>query len=338
MTRLRAARISIRLALVAFVGCMLLVAALWAIAPPTGHREVVIRSGSMSPAIPVGSLAILETVDPDELRPGDVVTVQLLSGGYLTHRVAELPSNDTHRVLVLHGDANPSDVTESIHADQVVGRVVAVLPGMGFLAWWLSRPTGIVACFALVGLSLVLIDALRDPGPRRRRWRRFGRRLAGTRLGDRAAATRRSDPAWCSLAARRPGAVAGHRDRRRGSCPVRRDLRRFGRRRWQFVHDRDVAEQRLPQRGQRRLERRPERGNDSMARSGSRPHGPRPASTVSSRCVSETLSRRLPTSSSIRSSWWPVRVSRSPSARRSPSPTDRVRIWTTSARWTRVAR
>ena len=155
MSRLRVLRISIRVALVAFVASVLVVAGLWAIAPPTGHREVVIRSGSMSPAIPVGSLAILETIDPDDLRSGDVVTVQLVSGGYLTHRVAEPPSNDSHRVVLLHGDANPSEVTEAVHADQVVGRVVAVLPGLGFLAWWLSRPTGILACFAFVGLALV---------------------------------------------------------------------------------------------------------------------------------------------------------------------------------------
>ena len=51
-----------------------------------GYKFMIVVSGSMTPSIPVGSLVIVQPCDYDDLREGDVVTMQK-GGYYLTHRV-----------------------------------------------------------------------------------------------------------------------------------------------------------------------------------------------------------------------------------------------------------
>ncbi len=188
MGRLQVLCVMLRSVLVAMiVGATLLAAGVLA-APMSGHRAVELRSGSMTPAMPVGSLAILETVDPSEIRPGDVVTVVLDSGSLLTHRVRRAATLNGAPALVLHGDANAADVTEIVRLDQVTGRVVTVVPVVGYAAWWLTQPAGLAACVGLIGLLLVAIGRLVGPaGPGRWRHRRRWRTVHVGRLGSLAA-------------------------------------------------------------------------------------------------------------------------------------------------------
>jgi len=64
------------------------------------------RPGSLSPAIGTGALAGSRTVDAEEIRVGDVVTVNGGSGVRVTHRVQSVRYADGQASLVLKGDAN----------------------------------------------------------------------------------------------------------------------------------------------------------------------------------------------------------------------------------------
>ena len=66
----------LRSVLVLLIALAALLAAGVLLAPATGHGVVVLRSGSMAPGMPVGSLALIESVEPGEVRAGDVVTVE----------------------------------------------------------------------------------------------------------------------------------------------------------------------------------------------------------------------------------------------------------------------
>ncbi|MFI5261915.1 MAG: signal peptidase I [Candidatus Limnocylindrales bacterium] len=186
----------LRLALVALVGGGVLLASATVVGPLTGHRAVVLRSGSMAPDMPVGSLVIIESVAPDAIRVGDVVTVQLDSGALLTHRVVRETSGVGYPALVLHGDANPAGATETISLDRLAGRVLAVIPFAGYAAWWLAQPWGVVAYGAAEGLALLAIAALGRRGARRRH-RRWWRLLRGSPLRAPAAVLERG--LWLGL-------------------------------------------------------------------------------------------------------------------------------------------
>lgn len=83
----------------------------------TGATLVIFRTGSMSPTIPQGSLAISVPVEAEEIRVGDVVTVKRPDQDLpVTHRVVEIrepgdpalsePIPPEARSLIMQGDAN----------------------------------------------------------------------------------------------------------------------------------------------------------------------------------------------------------------------------------------
>ena len=154
-------------------------------APVTGHRVVVLRSDSMAPTMPIGSLAIVESVEPWAVRPGDVVTVVLDLGSLLTHRVLHETTLDGDPALILRGDADRAGDIEVASLDRLGGRVTMVVPTIGYAVWWLTQPGGAASSVAFIGLVLVAFGAIGRPAwpaaPRRLRPRAV-RRARPTRM------------------------------------------------------------------------------------------------------------------------------------------------------------
>lgn len=130
-----------------------------------GVKPLIFRSGSMSPDIPTGALALSKTTPAADLKVGDVVSVENQQGTRITHRVHEIVSSDsTTSVLILKGDANqdadltPYTVTEA-------DRVFFSVPGLGYAVSWLSSPAAIFLGGALVGGVMVLAFG---PGSKRK--------------------------------------------------------------------------------------------------------------------------------------------------------------------------
>ncbi|MBN8881017.1 MAG: signal peptidase I, partial [Salana multivorans] len=72
----------------------------------TGVRPVVFISGSMSPTIQTGALALTAPVAADGIEEGDVISVTRADGVRVTHRAVELVAQDGRVLLVMKGDAN----------------------------------------------------------------------------------------------------------------------------------------------------------------------------------------------------------------------------------------
>jgi signal peptidase len=119
---------------------------------------IMFRTGSMAPAIPAGSLAVVKQIPAAEAHRGEVVTVDRPGDLPVTHRVvATAPGPSGSTQLTLKGDANPApdptpyDVTS-------VRRVVWSAPGLARFIVWLSNPLVIggltIAVAALVTWTL----------------------------------------------------------------------------------------------------------------------------------------------------------------------------------------
>ena len=123
---------------------------------------VVVAGESMAPALPRGSLIQPRPVDPDEVRPGDVVTVRANNGVLVTHRVvrvAELPAG-LH--LELRGDANSTPDPVLVPVESVVGRIELVVPLAGFVVAMLASLTGLLSIASLLGAALLAVWLLED--------------------------------------------------------------------------------------------------------------------------------------------------------------------------------
>ena len=148
--------------------------------------------------MPVGSLLVVASVDPREVRAGDVVTVALDSGSLLTHRVLRVTSLDGYPAVELHGDANAVADVDVVSLDRLVGRVALAAPIAGYAAWWLANPAGLAAFVALIGLIAVASRALgRRSWRPHRRHRRFWKALRRGPLGAQAAVVERG--LWLGL-------------------------------------------------------------------------------------------------------------------------------------------
>lgn len=118
----------------------------------SGATLIVFRTGSMSPTMPQGSVAVSMPVSADEIDIGDVVTVQPANRQLpVTHRVVEVREvavaaheqevTANARELVLKGDDNdtadirPYVVTEA-------RRAVFAVPALGSALMLLQSPIG----------------------------------------------------------------------------------------------------------------------------------------------------------------------------------------------------
>lgn len=135
---------------IAGVLCMLLAAASFAF----DVRPVIFRSGSMSPAIDTGALALSHTVKADDLKVGDIVTVKTDAGIRVTHRVQSVTLAKGKATLLLKGDAN-KEADDHAYVVGSADRVLFDVPRLGYVVSWLSGPIGIFAGGLLAGLLVL---------------------------------------------------------------------------------------------------------------------------------------------------------------------------------------
>ena len=125
------------------------------------------RTGSMSPSMPAGTLAIAMEVEAEEIRGGDVVTVRRLGELPITHRVVSTDdAGPGVRSLILKGDDN-AEADASPYVVSEALRVGAWIPGASRY-WDVLRSPGSIG-LAIIGVGVVLTVALL---PRRQRKRR----------------------------------------------------------------------------------------------------------------------------------------------------------------------
>jgi signal peptidase I len=138
-----------------------------------GFRPVAVYSGSMVPALRVGSIAIDRPVPASSVRVGDVITFEdpYVSGRLVTHRVVRIFHTSKGSAYRTKGDANPSRDPWTIRLPGHVGRVQFSIPGAGYVLWYAHTRE---VRTALIAFAAVLLLA----GLLRRIWREEGRAAA----------------------------------------------------------------------------------------------------------------------------------------------------------------
>lgn len=164
MTRRRIARWARESALSvgAVVGLLCIIVTLAAVVWDV--KPLMFRSGSMSPAIQTGDLAIAHTVDASRLSTGDIVSVVNQSGARVTHRLVASKGSGEVRTLSLQGDANTTPDAEQYvtsRADLVLFRV----PKAGYVVNAASSRVGLFVLGLFVAAMLALVFKRSPGGP-----------------------------------------------------------------------------------------------------------------------------------------------------------------------------
>jgi len=111
---------------------------------------IMFKTGSMSPTIPAGSLAVVREIPASEAKVGDVVTVDRPDQLPVTHRVvATEPGVGGRAILTLRGDANPVD-DPAPYTVSTVRIVLASVPGLAVAVAAMSNPWALGAVTVVV--------------------------------------------------------------------------------------------------------------------------------------------------------------------------------------------
>lgn len=126
-----------------------------------GIEQYVVISGSMEPAIPVGSMVYSAQTDPATLETGDIIVFYSTEAGStpVTHRVVENHVADGE--IITKGDANAqNDMSPVIYAN-VLGKLVLHVPMLGYIAAPLGTMMGKIAmgCVILAAYLLTVVGS-----------------------------------------------------------------------------------------------------------------------------------------------------------------------------------
>lgn len=130
--------------------CIVLVLLAW-----TFHLSLVMfRTGSMSPTIPAGSVALVKRIPAADARVGQIVTVDRPGHLPITHRVVSVsPADGGGAVLVLKGDANALADAPPYRVD-TVREVIWHAPHLARAVVWVSQPL-VIGTLTLLVAGLV---------------------------------------------------------------------------------------------------------------------------------------------------------------------------------------
>ncbi len=155
---------------------LLLIAALVLAAAFAGVRLLgltpfTVTSGSMAPVYPVGSIVYVKQVEPSQVAVGDAITFRLSGGAIATHQVWAIEGNSfrTQGIANRTSDGAIQHDAAPVPFDDLIGKPVACIPGLGYLYAAIRTPVGLcVLVFLAAGTCLVslLLDSGKPAPPK----------------------------------------------------------------------------------------------------------------------------------------------------------------------------
>lgn len=121
-----------------------------------GYQMYTVISGSMEPALPVGSLVYVKYQEPESIEKKDIIAFygSNESSSIITHRVVY--NKKLSGEFVTKGDANKEKDMNPISYNQYMGKVVLMIPVIGGVAQTLTTGSGKIVLFSFIVLILLL--------------------------------------------------------------------------------------------------------------------------------------------------------------------------------------
>ncbi len=121
------------------------------------YQVKVVLSGSMEPAIQVGSVVVIKPAT--QYVQGDVITFgrDTRTEIPVTHRVVEVTSaSRASQTFITKGDANGDNDPATVSSRDVIGKVQFTLPYVGYLLEFTKTPLGFMVLVVIPGALIAL--------------------------------------------------------------------------------------------------------------------------------------------------------------------------------------
>lgn len=125
---------------------------------------LIVKSGSMAPAMPAGSLIVFRPADLDDVLNGEIIVFkERQSSAIISHRAVEKVFEDGSFYVKTQGDKNGRPDNELVASDNLMGKAALVIPRAGYILAYTKTTTGtLVLSFALAFLvMLIIVDKVR---------------------------------------------------------------------------------------------------------------------------------------------------------------------------------
>lgn len=129
-----------------------------------GVFPLIVLTDSMYPEIESGDLIINKTIEPEEVKVGDVISFFDPAGNgstIVTHRVTAIVEENGGIAFRTKGDYNNTEDKLSVPAESLVGIYKSRIPGAGNVAMFMQTTTGLIVCVVLPIVLLVAYDIIR---------------------------------------------------------------------------------------------------------------------------------------------------------------------------------
>lgn len=127
----------------------------------TGWRAYVVMSGSMEPAVGLGSVVF--TQKQTQYKIGEVITFASDANqkNFITHRIVDGIVSDANIEYTTKGDVNEEADNQKINHSQISGKVMLTLPYLGYLANFAKSPKGFIF-LVIVPATIIIYEELKN--------------------------------------------------------------------------------------------------------------------------------------------------------------------------------
>ena len=138
-----------------FIPIITVIAISWFLVGVIGFKVAVVASNSMSPTINVGDLVI--STKSNDINIGDIIEYwDFETKSVIAHRVVDIINSDGRQMYITKGDANREPDLSPIVPEQVIGKVIFVIPKIGWLSLWVKTVINtIVSWFNELGALVI---------------------------------------------------------------------------------------------------------------------------------------------------------------------------------------
>ncbi len=113
----------------------------------------------MEPSIMTGDIIVIHQIE--KYIKNDVVTFQNEESRIITHRIVEITNKSGDTFFVTKGDANRSEDEGVVSASNILGKVIYVIPKLGFLVAFSKSLPGLIMLVAVPALALIISEVIK---------------------------------------------------------------------------------------------------------------------------------------------------------------------------------
>ncbi len=91
---------------------------------------------------------------------GDIISFETKSSASVTHRVYEIQNNNNTLTFITKGDANNIPDIDPVSVEQIKGKVIFIIPYIGYLYLWIKQPIGFLLLIITPALYIIVSEII----------------------------------------------------------------------------------------------------------------------------------------------------------------------------------